>query len=115
MSIDCQTGGPIANIVVHGKSMPLQMDKLWERNIKLTIRLTGTITIPKLFKIIQPGKVHPQRLITHHFKLDEIMLAFDTFENGTKKRALKFIVEMFSFIVLKCRNLFGRKAEVLSP
>ncbi len=31
-------------------------------------------------------------LITHHFKLDDIMSAYDAFSNAMKERALKVII-----------------------
>jgi alcohol dehydrogenase len=89
-------GGHIANIGVHGKSVSLQMEKLWDRNITLTTRLVDAVTTPMLLKIVQSGKVQPQRLITHHFKLDEIMKAYDTFGNAAKEQALKVMMSASS-------------------
>ena len=38
------------------------------------------------------GKLEPKKLITHHFKLDEIIKAYDTFGNAEKEKALKLIL-----------------------
>ncbi|MFI5305115.1 MAG: zinc-dependent alcohol dehydrogenase family protein [Nitrospiria bacterium] len=89
-------GGHIANIGVHGKSVSLQLEKLWDRNITLTTRLVDAVTTPMLLKIVQSGKVQPQRLITHHFKLDDIMKAYDTFGNAAKEQALKVMMSASS-------------------
>ena len=85
-------GGHIANIGVHGKPVQLNLDKLWAHNITLTTRLVDTVTTPMLLKTVASGKVQPRQLITHHFRLDEVMKAYDTFGNAMKERALKIIM-----------------------
>ena len=45
-----------------------------------------------LFKTVQSGKLDPKKLITHHFKLDQIVEAYDTFGNAAKEKALKVIL-----------------------
>ena len=85
-------GGRIANIGVHGKPVQLNLDKLWSRNITLTTRLVDTVTTPMLLKTVASGKVRPKQLITHHFTLDDVMKAYDTFGNAMKERALKVII-----------------------
>ena len=85
-------GGHIANIGVHGKSVSLHMEKLWSKNICITTRLVDTITTPMLFKTVQSGKLDPTKLITHHFKLDQVVEAYETFGNAAKEKALKVIL-----------------------
>ncbi len=85
-------GGHIANIGVHGKSVTLHMETLWSKNVTITTRLVDTVTTPMLFKTIQSKKIHPKQLITHHFRLDQIMEAYDTFGNAAKEKALKVIL-----------------------
>lgn len=85
-------GGHIANIGVHGKPVQLNLDKLWSHNITLTTRLVDTVTTPMLMKTVASGKVQPKQLITHHFKLDDVMKAYDTFKNAMKENALKIII-----------------------
>lgn len=85
-------GGCIANIGVHGKSVPLQLESLWSRNITITTRLVDTVSTPMLFKSVQSRKLDPKKLITHHFKLDEIIKAYDTFENAAQEKTLKVIM-----------------------
>lgn len=92
----CETivaaGGHIANIGVHGKSVTLHLESLWSRNITITTRLVDTVTTAMLFKTVQAKKLNPGKLITHHFKLDEIIKAYDTFGNAAKENALKVIL-----------------------
>jgi alcohol dehydrogenase len=85
-------GGHIANIGVHGKPVQLNLDKLWSHNITLTTRLVDTVTTPMLLKTVLSGTVQPKQLITHHFALNDVMQAYDTFGNAMKERALKVII-----------------------
>lgn len=85
-------GGHIANIGVHGKSVNLHMETLWSKNITITTRLVDTVTSPMLLKTVQSKKLKPANLITHHFKLNQIMDAYDTFGNAAKEKALKVIL-----------------------
>jgi len=85
-------GGHIANIGVHGTPVQLNLDKLWSHNITLTTRLVDTVTTPMLLKTVLSGKVQPKQLITHHFTLNDVMQAYDTFGNAMKERALKVII-----------------------
>ncbi|WP_159470261.1 zinc-dependent alcohol dehydrogenase family protein [Dyadobacter sp. 3J3] len=86
-------GGHIANIGVHGKSVSLHLETLWSKNITITTRLVDTVTTPMLFKTVQAKKIDPKKLITHHFKLSDIMEAYDTFGNAAEEKALKVILE----------------------
>lgn len=85
-------GGRIANIGVHGKSAPLHLEILWAHNITITTRLVDTVTTPMLLKTVQSKKLDSKQLITHHFKLSDIIRAYDTFENADKEKALKVIL-----------------------
>jgi len=85
-------GGHIANIGVHGKPVQLNLDKLWSQNITLTTRLVDTVTTPMLLKTVASGKLQPTQLITHHFTLDQVMQAYDTFANAMQEQTLKVII-----------------------
>lgn len=85
-------GGRIANIGVHGKSATLHLETLWSKNITITTRLVDTVTTPMLLKTVQSKKLQPNQLITHHFRLDQVMDAYDTFGNAAKEKALKVIL-----------------------
>ena len=86
-------GGTIANIGVHGKKVDLHLELLWDRNIAITTRLVDTSTIPMLFNTVSSHKIDPKLLITHRFKLDKILDAYETFGNAAKTNALKVIIE----------------------
>jgi alcohol dehydrogenase len=86
-------GGTIANVGVHGVKADLNLERLWSQNITITTRLVDTVTTPMLLRIVQAGKIDPKRLITHHFKLDHILDAYDTFGEAARTHALKVIIE----------------------
>lgn len=85
-------GGHVAIIGVHGKSVDLQLQDLWIKNITITTGLVNTNTTPMLLKTVTSGKIQPEKLITHHFKLDEIIQAYEVFGNASKEKALKIIL-----------------------
>jgi alcohol dehydrogenase len=86
-------GGHIANVGVHGKSVELHLETLWSRNITITTGLVDTVTTPMLLKTVQSKRIEPKKLITHRFKLDQILQAYDTFEHSAREKALKVILE----------------------
>jgi alcohol dehydrogenase len=86
-------GGTIANIGVHGKPVTLHLEQLWDRNITITTRLVDTVSTPMLLEVLRSHKIDPKLLITHHFKLDQILDAYETFGHAAQTRALKVIVE----------------------
>ncbi len=85
-------GGHIANIGVHGKSVELHLERLWSQNITLRTRLVDTSTTPMLLKTVLSKSIHPERLITHRFALDDIAKAYDTFGHAARERALKVLI-----------------------
>jgi alcohol dehydrogenase len=85
-------GGVIANIGVHGKKVDLHLERLWAHNIGITTRLVDTVTTPMLLKTVQSKKLDPTKLITHRFKLDQILDAYNTFSRAAETHALKVII-----------------------
>ncbi len=87
-------GGTIANIGVHGRQVTLHLETLWDRNMSITTRLVDTATIPMLLNVLRSKKIDPKLLITHRFKLDGVLDAYETFGNAAKTRALKVLIEV---------------------
>jgi alcohol dehydrogenase len=85
-------GGVIANIGVHGTKVDLHLEDLWSQNITITTRLVDTVTTPMLLKTIQAKKIAPEKLITHRFALDKILLAYEVFGKAAETKALKVII-----------------------
>ena len=86
-------GGTIANIGVHGTQVNLHLESLWDRNITITTRLVDTISTPMLIDVLLSRKFDPKVLITHRFKLDQILDAYETFAHAAQTRALKVLIE----------------------
>ena len=86
-------GGVIANIGVHGAKADLHLERLWDRNITITTRLVDTVSTPMLLKVVGSHRIDPKLLITHRFKLDDILAAYETFAHAAETRALKVIIE----------------------
>ena len=86
-------GGTIANIGVHGTKVDLHLENLWDRNITITTRLVDTVSTPMLLSTVRSAKIDPKRLITHRFKLDHILDAYDTFGHAPNTKGLKVIIE----------------------
>lgn len=86
-------GGVIANIGVHGEKVDLELNRLWDRNISITTGLVDTESTRMLLAIVKSGRINPSLLITHHFKLADIVSAYETFGQASKTHALKVIIE----------------------
>ena len=86
-------GGIIANIGVHGTKVDLHLENLWDRNITITTRLVDTVSTPMLLNSLRSHKIDPKLLITHRFKLDRILDAYETFAHAADTHALKVIIE----------------------
>ncbi len=86
-------GGTIANIGVHGEKVSLHLEALWDRNITITTRLVDTVSTPMLMNAVRSQKLDPRHLITHRFKFERILDAYETFANAAETKALKVIVE----------------------
>ena len=86
-------GGTIANVGVHGVKVDLHLENLWDRNITITTRLVDTVSTPMLLEVLGSKKMDPKQLITHRFKLDAILEAYETFAHASTSRALKVIIE----------------------
>mgnify|MGYP000010418851 CR=1 FL=1 len=87
-------GGTIANIGVHGTKADLHLERLWSHNITITTRLVDTVTTPMLLKTVLADKILPHKLITHHFSLNKILDAYDTFSKAASTGALKVIINV---------------------
>ncbi|MBK7615681.1 MAG: zinc-dependent alcohol dehydrogenase family protein [Burkholderiales bacterium] len=85
-------GGHIANIGVHGRKVDLHLESLWDRNISITTRLVDTVSTPMLLKTLCAHRIDPKQLITHRFRFDQILKAYETFASATETHALKVII-----------------------
>ena len=58
----------------------------------ITTRLVNTVSIPMLLKTVQSKRIDATQRITHRFRLDEILQAYDTFGKAADTKALKVII-----------------------
>jgi alcohol dehydrogenase len=86
-------GGTIANVGVHGTKVDLHLENLWDRNVTITTQLVNTVSTPMLLNVVGAHKIDPKLLITHHFKIDNILDAYETFVKAANTKALKVIIE----------------------
>jgi len=87
-------GGTIANIGVHGTKVDLHLENLWDRNLTITTRLVDTVSTPMLLNVVQSKKLDAKLLITHHFKLADMLGAYETFGHAANTNALKVVIDM---------------------
>lgn len=87
-------GGTIANIGVHGVKADLHLERLWSQNITITTRLVDTVTTPMLLKTVCAHKIDPNLLVSHHFKFEQILEAYETFAQAASTHALKVVIEL---------------------
>ena len=83
----------IANIGVHGSKVDLHLERLWSHNITITTDWCGYFQHAHAAQTVQSRKVNPKLLVTHHFPLDRILEAYDTFGKAASTQALKVIIE----------------------
>jgi alcohol dehydrogenase len=82
-------GGIIANIGVHGTKVDLHLESLWSRKFAITTRL-----------------VDPKLLITHRFRLSQILEAYDTFARSEHPGAHRGVEQ-------SSRSLRGALGEIM--
>ena len=87
-------GGTIANVGVHGVGVELHLERLWSHNVTITTRLVDTVSIPMLLKTVQSKRIDAAQLITHRYRLDQMVEAYDTFSRAADTKALKVIIEV---------------------
>ncbi|KAL1970218.1 hypothetical protein VTN77DRAFT_5378 [Rasamsonia byssochlamydoides] len=87
-------GGAIANVGVHGQKVDLHLEKLWDRNISINMKLVDAVTTPKLLRLYESGTLKPGSLLTHSFSFAQANQAYDTFRAAAKHNALKVIIDL---------------------
>ena len=85
-------GGHVANIGVHGKPATLHLEKLWARDVTVTMGLVDTYSIQQLLSLIKGGRLDPTVLVTHRFPIADAMAAYDVFADAASSKALKVVL-----------------------
>ncbi|MGF6780164.1 threonine dehydrogenase-like Zn-dependent dehydrogenase [Paraburkholderia sp. GAS334] len=74
--------------------MDLHLERPWDRNITITTRLVDTVSTPMLLRSLRADRLDAALLITHRFRLDDILDAYETFAHAAETQALKVIIEL---------------------
>lgn len=85
-------GGTIANIGVHGVPVELPMQDMWIKNVRLTMGLVDTVSIPTLLKMVAGGRIPAEKMGTHSLTFDQMDEAYAVFGNAAANAALKVII-----------------------
>ncbi len=85
-------GGHVANIGVHGAPATLHLERVWDRNLTITTGLVDTSSTPTLLRLLVGRQLDATRFVTHHFRLDEMMEAYDVFSRAGDTGALKVVL-----------------------
>ena len=85
-------GGRVANIGVHGKSATLHLERLWIRDVTITMGLVDTFSTPTLVRLLAGGQLPTATLVTQRFALDDMVSAYDTFARAGETGALKVVL-----------------------
>jgi alcohol dehydrogenase len=82
-------GGRVANVGVHGQSATLHLERLWTRDVTITMGLVDTFSIPTLLSLISVGGIDPLQFTTHQFAMTDTLDAYDTFARAAETNAIK--------------------------
>ena len=85
-------GGHLANVGVHGKPATLHLESLWIRDITVTMGLVDAYSTATLMQLVTARKIDAARFVSHHFKLNEMIEAYDTFQNAADTGAVKVVM-----------------------
>ena len=85
-------GGHVANVGVHGKPATLHLESLWIRDITVTMGLVDAYSTPTLMQLVTARKIDAARFVSHHFKLNEMIEAYDTYQNAADTGAVKVVM-----------------------
>ena len=83
----------MANVGVHGKSVNFSIEKLWIKNLTITTGLVNANTTNMLMKTCCSNKLPIEKMITHHFRFNEIEKAYDVFKHAVDEKAMKVIID----------------------
>ncbi|MFI8411264.1 zinc-binding dehydrogenase [Paeniglutamicibacter gangotriensis] len=85
-------GGHVANVGVHGKPVELPLQDLWISNINISMGLVSTNTLDTLLKMVAQDKIVTDEFVSHTFKLEEIVEAYDVFSRAAETKAIKVMI-----------------------
>jgi alcohol dehydrogenase len=85
-------GGHVANVGVHGRPALLHLEDLWIKNVTIRTGLVDTYSTPTLLRLVAARQIDSARFVTHRFRLDEFLTAYDVFGRAAVTGALKVVL-----------------------
>ena len=70
----------------------MHLEDLWIRNVTITTGLVDASSTPTLLRLIAAGQLDAGRLVTHHFRLDQMEEAYEVFSDAANTAALKVMI-----------------------
>jgi alcohol dehydrogenase len=70
----------------------LHLERLWTKNVTITMGLVDTYSTPMPLRLIAEGRLDPLPFVTHRCKLGEMMDAYATFADAAHSDALKVVL-----------------------
>ena len=86
---------PTTNIGVHGKSVELKLNELWIKNFDISMGLVNTNALAMLSRQVANHKLSADQFITHEFSFDQMLEAYDVFDNADTYEALKVLIHQW--------------------
>jgi alcohol dehydrogenase len=86
-------GGTIANVGVHGKPVELPLNDLWIQNINIATGLVDCRSVGNLLNMVRSGRLNAKAMATHHFKMSEMLDAYEVFGNAAKNNVIKVVIK----------------------
>jgi alcohol dehydrogenase len=68
------------------------MQDMWIKNVKLTMGLVDTVSIPTLLTMVAGGRIPAEKMGTHSFTFDRMDEAYSVFGSAAAHSALKVII-----------------------
>ena len=84
--------GHLAKITAHGTPALLHPDDYWHSDIRITTGLVDAFSTPTLIRLVSSAQIPAHELVTHRFVWEDILKAYDTFDNANQHGALKVAI-----------------------
>jgi alcohol dehydrogenase len=65
---------------------------LWTRDVTITTGLVDTFSTPTLLRLVASHQIDDGQFGTHHFRLDEMIQAYDVFARAADTGAVKVVL-----------------------
>lgn len=84
-------GGNVSIIGVFEQPQEIPMNKMWIKNIKISMGLVNANRIPELINLIRAGRINAKPLYTHRKPLNDLLEGYDVFGNK-KDNVIKWLI-----------------------